>query len=158
MNLNEVLTAPVVFVGSLIFSMIALWVFLKIEQPAIIGLAALPIGLATGLIYWREGLPAWVSVCTVILVGTLFVTGMFVSERIDQWFHYGAMLVAHTGKLVAWMTVQLWPVLLGQVEVPVWLLTGLILALVFTIVIWRSERVRGWVPRFQRDSVPEPTT
>lgn len=158
MNLNEVLDAPTVFVGSLIFTGIALWVFLKIEQPAVFGLAALPISLATGLVYWHNELPGGVAVATVILTFLLFVAGMRASERIDQWFHYGAMLVAHAGMLVAWMAAQLWPVLIGQVEVPVWLLLGLILALMFGFAAWRSERVRGWVPRFHRDPAPEPTT
>lgn len=134
-------------IGVIALGALGYWVADKDNSARPFGLTALPIAMVSGWC-WFASLPEWTAWTTASAAVVLFLIGMVSSEDKDDRWHYGAVLVALVGKLAAYLAVQLWPVLTGQVEVPVWLLFLLILITMLTIASWRSERVRGLGQRF----------
>ena len=142
--------------GVIVFGILGYWVADKDDSARPFGLTALPIALTSGWC-WFASLPEWTAWATVSVALVLFLVGMFSPEDKDDKWHYGAVLVALVGKLVAYLAVQLWPVLTGQVEVPVWMLLALILFAMLTFASWRSERVRGWGQQLSRQLHKSPS-
>lgn len=150
-----------VLIGVLFLLGLTLWVFWKEGSPRVIGLTAIPISAATAWCWFGEldESTAWVIPALTL---ALFVIGMFKPDERDDRWHLGAMIVALFGKLLCWTAAALWPVLTGQVEVPVWLLAALISVIVIGFACWRSERVRGWGRRsynwLRREPTAQPAT
>lgn len=148
-------------VGVIVFGALGYWVADRDNSARPFGLTALPIALVSGWC-WFTSLPEWTAWATASAAVVLFIIGMFSPEDKDDKWHYGAVVVAVFGKLIAFVAVQLWPVLTGQVEVPVWALLLLILFAMLTIASWRSERVRGWSQqlgnRLHKSPTPAPSS
>jgi len=133
-------------VGVIAAVMLSYWVADEDNSARPLGLGAVFISLVTATC-WVTSLPAWTAVVVILTTLALFLVGMLASDRIDDWFHYGAMLVALFGKLVAGLLPLLWGVLTGEVTIPVIVLVLLVLFAVVGFLGWRSERFRRVVGR-----------
>ena len=156
----ELLPLKATIIGVIALCGLGYWVADKDNSARPFGLTAAPVALVTGWC-WFASLPEWTAWVTASAAIALFIIGMLRPEDKDDVWHYGAVLVALAGKLIAYLAVQLWPVLTGQVKVPVWLLFLLILFALLTIASWKSERVRGWGQqignRLRKSPAPEPS-
>lgn len=132
----------VIALAALIFTIAGAWAYKNDGLPHSLGQAALPVVLLTAF-GWFTDMPEYSAWIIAGLTAALWFVGMLMpSERDDAW-HFGALLVAWLGKLVASALPWVWAVLTGQVTVPLVVLLVLAILAVVGIAGWRSERVRS---------------
>lgn len=136
-----------VLIGVIMLLVCTYWVWQKTGLPEVIGLMALVISLPTSWVWFGE-LPLWTAVAVVIMTALLFIIGMTRPEHKDDLWHFGALVIALFGKAIMIGAISIWPVLTGEVPVPLWLLLLLILLTIVGLLGWRSERARNMMRRF----------
>lgn len=144
-----------VLIGVVLLLACTYWVWQKTGLPEVIGLMALVISLPTSWVWFGE-LPLWTALFVVFTTAALFVIGMTRPEHKDDPWHFGALVVALFGKAVMIGAINLWPVLTGEVPVPLWLLLLLILLAIVSLLGWRSERARNMMRRLGGHLRPSP--
>lgn len=132
----------VIAVAAVAFTTAGLWAYRNDGVPHSLGQAALPVVLLTAF-GWFTGLPEYTAWIVTGVTVVLWLVGMIMPSEKDDLWHFGALLVAWLGKLVASTLPWVWAILTGQVTVPLVVLLLLIVLAVIGIAGWRSERVRN---------------
>lgn len=105
------------FVFTVIACAAAIWVASRYQDPGAIGFG----GIVIAALGWLASPTGWATII-MLISAALFVAGMLVVRSIDDWFHWGALLVS----LLQWIQLALatvfgWDVWQQIVRVPAWL-------------------------------------
>jgi hypothetical protein len=129
----------------LILVVLSLWVTRSYDSVGTIGL----VGIVTAGFNLSQSMDQWLNWVIGVISAILFVIGMLAPLKVDDWFHWSALLV----NLVPWIVG--WPFWTMMATLPVVLLIiGLVLALIG--LVWVGTKLTSKVSKWRRSRHSNP--